>query len=115
MANRPDARAATKGHIMTFHEPNTRIRRAAVAACAAATAATICSIGAATARTGPEDPPFRHTPAASSAAAHPGAWMQSTVAEEHRFDPTDGGAGPCFIVQPRWNAAIDGPPPVCRR
>jgi hypothetical protein len=20
---------------------------------------------------------------------------------------------PCFIVQPRWNTAIDGPPPTC--
>lgn len=22
-------------------------------------------------------------------------------------------ARPCFIVQPRWNTAIDGPPPSC--
>lgn len=24
-----------------------------------------------------------------------------------------GSERPCFIVQPRWNTAIDGPPPTC--
>jgi hypothetical protein len=35
-------------------------------------------------------------------AAQPASAIQEPVSER-----------PCFIVQPRWNTAIDGPPPTC--
>ncbi len=40
--------------------------------------------------------------------------VATVVIDEPRFVRSDDPhARPCFMIRPRWNVALDGPPPVC--
>ena len=39
--------------------------------------------------------------------------VTTTVATQATANPAPESERPCFIVQPRWNTAVDGPAPTC--
>ncbi len=43
------------------------------------------------------------------------AAITTVAAQSASATQEPGSERPCFIAQPRWNTAIDGPPPTCPR